>query len=749
MIYCTKCGTANRRGSRFCNECGASLPTGTGLRCAMCGVMNPVSNVYCDQCNARLIPLSPGQSPEAEAEEPGPAPVKGLSLPTIPLDAEGPAAPETPPERPEEDWLAELRATVGEAAEPAAVADEGVGPVEIPDWLAGPEAARPSQETAGAEMPEWLADFEPTAEPEPTTAEPALTPDEQLAPAEAAGPPDWQAEPEPTPTPEDSTIDIPVPDWIAELEPVTPTEPEQPPPTEPSLPPEEPLVSAEEGLLPGWLAEPEAALSAPAPEEPLDEVEAAAREWLAELEAETPSRPAEEPPDEGEPELPRWLDRPEVAADAMPVEEAPEAAELPDWLAEREIPLPEAEEALPGVPVLTREEALPRAEEEGLPAWLADLAQGEQAGEPVGAILPEDAGLVPAEIPEWLEALRQQPGVEAVASDEPVEAAGLLEGLKGTLLPSPALESLPERAAAVPSAPTSAAAIARAELLQELLGRPAAVEEPARRVDRQRAGWIIQRLAVGVLLLLAILAPMVVRVSFFGSPSAPAAQRLFDVVERATAQEATVLVAFEYGPAEADEMDQVAKPILDHLLQRGARLAIVSTRPEGPAVADELLAELIPDEQVSAARVVRLGYQPGQAAGVQALLAGLGDRAQALEGVRTAADLTMVLVLAAQPSDLRTWVEQSSLGYAAVPRGAGISARAEPLAAPYADPRADQLDGMVAGLTGAAVYEASLGSGGRADLYDFYLNSLGAAQLAVVGLMFVGALIFLTGGQRR
>jgi hypothetical protein len=26
MIYCPKCGTANRDGSKFCNECGGRLP---------------------------------------------------------------------------------------------------------------------------------------------------------------------------------------------------------------------------------------------------------------------------------------------------------------------------------------------------------------------------------------------------------------------------------------------------------------------------------------------------------------------------------------------------------------------------------------------------------------------------------------------------------------------------------------------------------------------------------------------------
>ena len=85
MIYCPKCGVANRRGSRFCNECGEPLPMGTALRCPMCGTMNSVGNVYCDRCNARLAPMTVPSPEEAEREQ---TPIKGLSLPTIPLEEE-------------------------------------------------------------------------------------------------------------------------------------------------------------------------------------------------------------------------------------------------------------------------------------------------------------------------------------------------------------------------------------------------------------------------------------------------------------------------------------------------------------------------------------------------------------------------------------------------------------------------------------------------------------------------------------
>ena len=49
----------------------------------MCGAMNPIGNAYCDKCSARLIPMA-AQPPEETEHKP--APIKGLSLPTIPLD---------------------------------------------------------------------------------------------------------------------------------------------------------------------------------------------------------------------------------------------------------------------------------------------------------------------------------------------------------------------------------------------------------------------------------------------------------------------------------------------------------------------------------------------------------------------------------------------------------------------------------------------------------------------------------------
>ncbi len=150
---------------------------------------------------------------------------------------------------------------------------------------------------------------------------------------------------------------------------------------------------------------------------------------------------------------------------------------------------------------------------------------------------------------------------------------------------------------------------------------------------------------------------------------------------------APVLIAWEYGPAEADEMDRVAGPLMEHLLRRDARLIVVSTRLEGPAAAEALLASRLTDGlSERPRRIANLGYLPGQAAGVREAIGTLEGRTEAVTGlpasqmeamvgVHSIADVKMVVVLAAQPDDLRIWVEQISAVHPNVPVVAGVSAR--------------------------------------------------------------------------
>jgi hypothetical protein len=64
MIYCPICGTNNRHGSKFCNECGTELRERGQIRCPACGKMNPTGAAACDSCGEELaapvIPIPPG-----------------------------------------------------------------------------------------------------------------------------------------------------------------------------------------------------------------------------------------------------------------------------------------------------------------------------------------------------------------------------------------------------------------------------------------------------------------------------------------------------------------------------------------------------------------------------------------------------------------------------------------------------------------------------------------------------------------
>ncbi|MBC7227976.1 MAG: zinc ribbon domain-containing protein [Thermoflexales bacterium] len=502
--------------------------------------------------------------------------------------------------------------------------------------------------------------------------------------------------------------------------------------------------------IPEWLAELEAPAAPPTPE--AQPPEAAIPEWLAELEETVPEAPspAEKtaPPLAGIPappsgEVPEWLRNIEFAP---PIQEEPSAQPPPIAAVDVHAGAPPAvSTTVPPILIEEEDEGLLVTAPGEIPDWLKEAP--EEAP-------PDFGGLVPAEIPEWLRAL--QPREEETVEEEPVETEGFLTGLRGLLSIGKGLDMPATAQPSLPRAP-SPAAVARAELLQGLLSRPMITPPTAEaREALRQSGWIAARFLVGIILLAAILLPMLVRLSLFGPPTSTAAETLFATVNQLS-ENTPVLIAWEYGPAESDEMDRVAGPLMEHLLRQKARLIIVSTRLEGPAAAEALLTSRLADPSEWPRRIANLGYLPGQAAGVREALGSLDGRteistgqpasqAEAMAGVHSVADVGMVVVLAAQPDDLKTWLEQISVARPDVPVVAGVSARTELISTPYLT--AGQLKGMVAGLTGGAVYERQLDTG-RGREYEYYLTSLGAAQLAIAALTIIGALIFLVGGRKR
>jgi hypothetical protein len=233
----------------------------------------------------------------------------------------------------------------------------------------------------------------------------------------------------------------------------------------------------------------------------------------------------------------------------------------------------------------------------------------------------------------------------------------------------------------------------------------------------------------------------------------PGMAALYESVERLPT-DAAVLLAFDYEPGLSGEMRYAANSVIEHLMVKNARLAIVSTVPTGPVLAEDLLAEVHnrrPDYSL-ADRTVNLGYLPGgttsllefaqnpRSAAPSAIdtpLTGtLAWDYPAVAGLGGLNDFALVIVITDSPETGRTWVEQVQPMLGSVPLAMVTSAQAGPMLQPYY--ASGQIQGMAVGLQGGALYEQK---SGRVNLANRFWGSYQTGMLAGVLLLIIGGII--------
>jgi hypothetical protein len=574
-------------------------------------------------------------------------------------------------------------------------------------------------------------------------------------------PPDLPPEEPPAPAPEEIPPSTPEssPDWLGGLRQAE-SEEEGPP----------------EGEVPDWISKAGPALS-PAP------AEGEVPDWLARIRAKAEAEsPSQEPPEQEvwPPAAPEDASTPPVppAPDLIP--EPPPTLGIPDWLLgnrpeeSRAAPEPEASAQpswltgadsdttgkLPHVPALILDEAgaLPPAGGEGLgpisvevPDWMTEL----QAPPPVA---PSEArsNLAPATLPAWLEAMRPVETFRSVVEIEPeedqtVEAAGPLAGLRGVLLAEPVM--------AMPRMPTVGGGrlevterqFAQAELLHRLVEEE---QREAKARPQARARPPLLRWLVSVVLFVAAAVP-----TFAGGPAFPLPllqPRELDVlaslVEGAPAGQ-PVLVVFDYEAGYAGELEAVAGPLIDHLMNRGLPLATLSTRPTGPPLAERLVAQIAARHgAVRQEAFLHLGYLSGgptavqlfAAAPTQAVFRGyLGPGRSPwlepmLQRVHALSDFGMVVVLTTGTEIARVWAEQTQPWLGGRPLVMVLSAGAEPMVRPYYEALQPKVQGILSGLPAAVAYELRLAAPGIAQTRwnGFGLGLTGVEGFLIIGLLY-------------
>ena len=636
---------------------------------------------------------------------------------------------------------------------------------EIPDWLRSLESEIPAQpdaessETQNEEKPDWLSEIEEEVFETPAAGE------------EGASEPLDLFE-ESSPEPAEQTEPDALPDWLSGLEKTSFTQETGDQDEEPAeaLFSEE-RFSDEKDSAPGF----ESDLEAPVPAEAEPLAGASEGKLSPEMFSDEVG-PAETPSIfKGEVE-----DTEKFAQDAMPpfeMEEAEQAgmtapfvgADLPDWLSEASEKELGASDELASTLILSEENAM-EAESppaypftgDDIPEW---LPEAEATGESQGS--PEEPGqedeIAPAQMPSWLQAMRP---VEAVAPGKArpkkstaAESAGPLAGLQG-ILPA---EDLATQYRKPPIYSTklqvSESQRAHADLLEGVLeqeNQPKSI----RSESLQTPKWIV-RLIIAALLIGVLAMPMLFRP--FSDPLAlsyPAESvTSFHQQVELLAEEAPVLVAFDYDPGFSGEMRFAAKGVLEGLIAKRARIATVSTVAQGPVLGDDLLRTAL--EGVSASKpeltaeyrlgkqTINLGYLAGGLASLQEFAVRPKQAVQTgfdrdlgaelvwndpvLQGVNQAGDFAMIVVITDDVDTARSWIEQVEPFSGSTPMLLITSAQASPMLLPYL--QSGQVQGMLSGMSGGMAYEKLSGSSMQSVSY---FNAYQYAMIMGVAFVLLG-----------
>ena len=409
--------------------------------------------------------------------------------------------------------------------------------------------------------------------------------------------------------------------------------------------------------------------------------------------------------------------------------------DISTWVSSSE-QLPGAAESyeLPAFTVETEEnraeEAHPLAEGEGMPAWMsAESPAADEETEEAGGMIEQ------AQLPTWLQAMRPlDAAVQSRAAnldEERIEKSGPLAGMSGVL---PGEEVVTQyRKPPVYSARLRVSD--KQQVLANLLEAAIAEENMAQPLQAEptQAPQFIVRLLVGLLLVVAVALSLLVS-PFIGiskgqvAPGTPA-NEIFRQIDDLPAG-SPVLVAVDYEAGLSGEMKAAALPVIQHLMNRKARIVLVSTQTVGPVLAEDLLKLAVNPTRggVTAYSIpqssANLGYLVGGAMALRELAAPMASNQPrplqqalpsplravdgwdglVLKSLSQVTDFKRVLLLTDSIETGRAWIEQVGPALAnRVPLIVVSSAQAAPLLQPYQ--ASGQIRALLSGLVGGRAYE--------------------------------------------
>ncbi len=598
------------------------------------------------------------------------------------------------------DWLRKMSADADSKSEDTSAdtpQDAPELPIDAPDWLRG--LGGTAESTQGRES----AGFS-----ESNTSE-------SEASFSSADMPDWLK----VPAPEEKPLQDTTPPWLK-------NEMQNPKASEPPSEPRQESTGAQDdvlGDLPDWLkaAAPQSSIFNQPEEQPEPEPEAPSDtpDWLKTFaSSETPS-----------------LSEPDPASKTNTPFEAPPAF----------IPGAESNENLDDL--FTE-----------MPDWLSGTSDTPAPETPAPAA-SEDA-LKPSELPAWVQAMRpveSTPVQPSAAGDQTLESRGALAGLQGVLPAVPGFAPTSKPKTYSNKLQASDEQLGHAEILEQLLAAetsPVPIESFSHLRASRSLRWFLAFIVLSIALFTTAL-----NTRIFSMPlGVPNEVRNAMLVSQSLPQNAPVLVAFDYEPSRAGEMEAAAVPLLDQIiLFSHPRLTFISTSQTGSILAERFITGPLAEHYKNGGfTYLNLGYLPGGQMGIRAfaqnppVASPLDINLQPawgtapLEGVASFPQFAALILLTDNADAARVWVEQTESLRGSMPFLVVSSSQAAPMIQPYHD--SAQVNGMIPGLYGGALFEQF--NAGRPGTARNYWDAYSLGMLAAMALTLGGSLWNLALGLR-
>jgi len=765
------------------------------IRCPMCGKPNPDNLDVCKYCDARLKPLIFPSTPnetqsrqETGAKLPewsqtdwqedsdsnesfsleGDDPNEWLNrirsvtetgeIPEIQPETDPPVESHEPLDEDDDDWLQRIR-NLHQTNLGVQPADSDVLPIDVISPMLASDPALEDENLFAdeSEVPEWLARISDRYS-DPADSKTAKADDKKT---EKEALPSWvdrdqssqkaQVEkPKAAPISQDPGENIP--DWLEGIGTSISSD---------EIEPEE--------AIPDWISK----FSDDDQRVPTDEQRPGDTipEWLSEIESDSESidvkiqalssepGKSEEPEVTEEGDLEKWFSDLDKTTSSVigPEEESKE--EIPSWLKSlgnvvsgtvKDDSIPEIDDGAISPFVSPDEFDDDLLDIESLPDWITpesgvtDAVQGT-----------DDPKLTPADLPGWLAAIRPVAGEtpSLPIEDGSPESAGPLAGLRNILSAEPEIaqfQNPPIYATKLQITPTQQA---HADIFQKLVsieGQAEAIPQPPL-VSTQRAlRWLIAFLLTLAIGFIVISGSQTVPLP--NKKTIPETTNEASRIINGLPKQAIVLVAFDYEPGTMGEMHAAAAALVDHLMRKEIRLALVSTLPTGPATAEYFIKTTqLEHEYASGTQYINLGYIPGGAAGLLSFAQTpkwvfplSHDHIEpwgttVLQNIDSISDFALVIVITNDHDTARSWIEQVKPRIGTIPLLTVVSAQVEPMVRPYFGTGDNaQVRGIISGLPGGAAYEVAVG---EKNLGTAYWDAFSVGVILAVGVILIGGIV--------